>query len=316
MLARIRAVSEAALESGSLKPLDTEQTLLPGNGRSPPFLLRLLRKHEKPHLPLDKNNNTNDNEKKNKNPFLPYDPTLYVADIPPAHVLLLNKFPVLSDHTLIVTAAYEPQSSLLTEGDHEAMWRGLAELPALAFYNAGPIAGASQRHKHLQLVPTPLVGSWTADTPFDEILRPSCPTGIPYAAPGLPFLHAAVAMNDVAESAARGDINSAATISMQRYTNLISILEPRVLAAASATTMQEQDPSLGDIVRPFSYNLLVTARWMLLVPRREEYFQDISINSLGFAGCLLVKDEKSMKSVQEAGGLAVLSAVTFQGDGE
>ena len=54
------------------------------------------------------------------------------------------------------------------------------------------------------------------------------------------------------------------------------------------------------------YNLLFTREWMLLVPRSEEFFGSISINALGFAGALLVQDEKQMQILKENGGMAVL----------
>ena len=40
--------------------------------------------------------------------------------------------------------------------DFDALARGLAAIDGLAFYNGGTVAGASQPHKHLQLVPVPL----------------------------------------------------------------------------------------------------------------------------------------------------------------
>ena len=36
-------------------------------------------------------------------PFLPYDPVMYVDDLPPKHVALLNKFPVVPNHLVVAT---------------------------------------------------------------------------------------------------------------------------------------------------------------------------------------------------------------------
>ncbi len=69
---------------------------------------------------------------------------------------ILNKFNVVDNHLLIVTREFEQQRSLLTLRDFEALWRCLNEYDSLGFYNGGPEAGASQPHKHLQLVPLPL----------------------------------------------------------------------------------------------------------------------------------------------------------------
>ena len=38
----------------------------------------------------------------------------------------------------------------------------------------------------------------------------------------------------------------------------------------------------------------------------EEFFGSISINALGYAGALLVRDEQQMKMLKEHGGMAVL----------
>ena len=72
------------------------------------------------------------------------------------HVAILNKFNVVDRHLLIVTREFEEQRSLLTPRDFEAWWRCLGEYESIGFYNGGAEAGASQPHKHLQLVPLPL----------------------------------------------------------------------------------------------------------------------------------------------------------------
>jgi sulfate adenylyltransferase (ADP) / ATP adenylyltransferase len=89
----------------------------------------------------------------NVNPFLPYDPDLFVAELSPTHIALLNKFNVVDHHLVIVTRSFESQDAWLTCEDCTALLICLAEIDGVAFYNAGRIAGASQRHKHLQLIP-------------------------------------------------------------------------------------------------------------------------------------------------------------------
>ena len=64
-----------------------------------------------------------------------------------------------------------PQSSLcrrlFTPGALQAFPRG-----GLAYFNCGEEAGASQPHKHTQIVPLPLAGgSACAGTPFEGALR-------------------------------------------------------------------------------------------------------------------------------------------------
>lgn len=88
------------------------------------------------------------------NPFLPYEPDLYVAEAGENYVCLLNKFPVLSPHLLICSKAFIPQVSALTIADFEAWILGFDKDDVLGFYNCGPVAGASQAHRHMQLVKT------------------------------------------------------------------------------------------------------------------------------------------------------------------
>jgi ATP adenylyltransferase len=57
------------------------------------------------------------------------------------------------------------------------------------------------------------------------------------------------------------------------------------------------------------YNLLVTRRWMLLVPRSRESFGSISVNALGFAGSLFVRDDAEMRTLRAAGPMRALREV-------
>ncbi|MEF1435428.1 hypothetical protein QWU86_11430, partial [Neisseria gonorrhoeae] len=57
------------------------------------------------------------------------------------------------------------------------------------------------------------------------------------------------------------------------------------------------------------YNLLVTPQWMLLVPRTLERVEGISVNALGFAGSLFVRDTAQMQIVRRLGPMTVLERV-------
>ncbi len=45
------------------------------------------------------------------------------------------------------------------------------------------------------------------------------------------------------------------------------------------------------------------------MPRAREHFDSISVNALGFAGSLFVRDEAQLAAVKRAGPMAVLRAV-------
>ena len=57
------------------------------------------------------------------------------------------------------------------------------------------------------------------------------------------------------------------------------------------------------------YNLLATRRWMMLVPRARECFQGISVNALGFAGSLFVRDQRQLGIIRDCGPMTVLTSV-------
>ena len=60
------------------------------------------------------------------------------------------------------------------------------------------------------------------------------------------------------------------------------------------------------------YNMLVTNDWMMVVPRTKEHFQDISINALGFAGSLFVRDQNQLEQIKQYGPINVLQSVALR----
>ena len=217
----------------------------------------------------------------------PLEPDLVVADISDTHIALLNKYPVISEHLLLVTRRYVPQEALLDAADFEALAACMREYDALGFYNGGERAGASQAHKHLQLVPLPLAQDQSVPMAalFDALARGPGVARVP----GLPFRHA-FSWND-AQTLRSGDA--------LRKTYLELLAAAGISAIAHEGALQQSAP----------YNLLVTRAWMLLVPRSRERFERISINALGFAGSLFVKDAFELARVREIGPMAMLAAV-------
>ncbi len=99
-----------AAEEGSLLPIPTDLHVVDRDGR--PFLVRIVshfarKPRPAPELP----------ENAGRNPFLPYEETLYVSDASPTHVCLLNKFMVVDHHLLIVTREFVHQQTALDRGD-------------------------------------------------------------------------------------------------------------------------------------------------------------------------------------------------------
>jgi sulfate adenylyltransferase (ADP) / ATP adenylyltransferase len=223
----------------------------------------------------------------NADPFLPYDPDLFVAEISPTHVALLNKFNVVDHHLVVVTRLFEPQEALLTREDCAAILICLTEIDGLAFYNAGPAAGASQRHKHLQLIP--LSSMSKSRLPIEPLLRSVKMSGATGMAPDLPFLHAYAPMNPAWLDPQRDEASSL----LACYRSLLRVVGLSVEA-----------PSIP-------YNLLVTRQSILLIPRSQEFVDGVSINALGFAGALLVKDAAQLAMLRKQGPMTALQHVAL-----
>jgi ATP adenylyltransferase len=274
-----------AVARGALQPIQTRQIFIEDSGVR--FVVRqvssLARKADKRQKELDATDN----------PFLPYEKELFVADISPSHLALLNKFQVIEHHLLIVTRHFEEQETLLTLADLQALWICMAEFEGLGFYNGGRVAGASQRHKHLQIVPLPLADEGPT-LPIESLLVAASVGETIITIPGLPFVHAYTRLDPTLVQRVR----DAADVTLERYYALLNAVGLPALRIA------------GELRQSAPYNLLVTRNWMLLVPRSKEYFHSISVNALGFAGSLFVRDQEQMKQVSAVGPMKVLQQVS------
>ena len=272
---RTVATTRSALASGALQPIATDCRQVEQQGVS--FQVRML---GRVHLKEKR-------EAPRPGPFNPFehpDPDLTVGELSPTHLCLLNKFNVVEHHLLIITRAFEEQESLLTAADFEALALGLEGLDGLGFYNSGEQAGASLRHKHLQLI-APL-GPGGLRAPMETLLVPRLVRGEVTSVPTLGFLHAltGVGLHGLSPTEAGARLLAA-------YRALLSAL------------------GLERHVPP--YNLLATRDWMLLVPRACAATLGINVNAMGFCGSLLVKTPEQLQHVQSQGALSVLQQVTM-----
>lgn len=290
---RMTERTQQALECGALLSIPTDYEFVEQNGVQ--FLVRsianLVRKADAKREAAKQTATTG----KAFNPFLPYDPDLFVADLSETHVAILNKFNVVDHHLLIITRAFESQESWLTLADFEAMWTCLAEIDGLAFYNGGKIAGASQPHKHLQLVPLPFVpdGEFLPIAPL--FATASWQNNIGYL-PGLPFVHAILRFDrSVSQSP-----QSIAQVTLAGYQTLL----------ASVGLSVDAD-RVGSGEQSGAYNLLATRQWLMIVPRSQEAYRSISVNSLGFAGSLFVRNQEELQWLKQQTPLLILQQVGF-----
>lgn len=275
-----------ALQSGVLCPIENVQATIEDGGVR--FLVRQVSS-------LARKDKARRTSRAGGNPFLPYDPALFVADISDTHVALLNKFNVIAHHLLIVTRRFEPQESLLTVPDIEALLACMAEFPSLGFYNGGAAAGASQGHKHLQIVPLPLAEGGSA-LPIGSLLEAARFAGAIGAVPGLAFAHAFAPLDLFAAT-----VEEAACTAYERYRALLDAAGVRAVEVG------------GGLRQSAPYNLLVMPAGLLLVPRATECVEGISVNALAFAGSLFVRDAAQMRAIEALGPMRLLRRAAGQG---
>ena len=274
---RIRATGERALRSGALSPIDCEEWIIEDCGVR--YSVRLARN-------LERKRTAAASSAERANPFLPYEQELFVAPLGESHVCLLNKFKVLEDHALIVTRSFEDQTSALRPNDFAALATCLRQIDGLGFYNAGPAAGASQKHKHLQLVPGP-IGEGPGRVPIEPLLElDELRGGEARVCQGaaLPYRHALIDVRDCLTGPSDGDG---------------AALERRYRSLLQATDCDARQP----------YNLLVTREWMLLVPRKQESSHGVEVNSLGLAGALFARDAEQLSRIESIGPMNLLCEV-------
>ena len=271
-----------ALACGAMHPIETTEEIVTDAGVH--FLVRRLSSLER----KEEVRKQNEQAAAPANPFLPHEPDLFVADLSASHFALLNKFNVIRHHLLIVTRRFVDQETLVDLDDFRALAVCMAEVDGLAFYNAGAVAGASQPHKHLQLVPLPLVPGGMS-VPVEPLFAAVHGRRGIVRIPGFPFRHAFAWLD-----AGWFEVPETAATQLHRvYTDLLASVGLRAAWEAGA---RQSGP----------YNLLATRRWMLLVPRSRELFDSVSVNSLGFAGSMFVRDEAQMQVLMRAGPMAVL----------
>lgn len=272
LLRQANDVAAEAKASGALVPLKTSLTHLMGE-RGTSFELRHLLSATPKHLRA---------AGPKPNPFLPWDQRLEVERIGDSHVVILNKYPVQSAHMLLITQTWQPQTGWLSHDD----WRALALVDAtttgLWFFNSGPNAGASQPHRHLQLLPR------AAEEPI-------------------------CARQDWFRRCAAGPISLAddPLLRSSRVAPLASPLTGETLHRIYLSLAGELglgSPSNDSCPRG-AYNLLLSRQWMAIVRRKTEGIRGFSVNALGFAGSLLSTDESDREWIHRAGPEALLHAV-------
>jgi ATP adenylyltransferase len=205
--------------------------------------------------------------KKKINPFENPEPGLFVTDIPPnspdpSHFLVLNKFPIIPSHFILATKTNKAQSAVLEAEDltvaYECLraWEdGHQGRRLYGFFNSGEHSGASQAHRHLQFVPVEAMrqddekGEW--DMLIDKIVDDNAK---------MPF---EVFWERISPSTSKEQLYSI-------YDKLYMQAHEALKRFISQRPGELELHSTKDGSSPFSYNLGMTTKALMLVPRRRE----------------------------------------------
>ncbi len=270
---KIIAQCQYALQTGALQTIETNYELIEDQGMQ--FLVRILTN-------LSRKETAQPKKPQGVNPFLPYEPDLFVSYLSDTHLCLLNKYNVVNHHILIVTRHYEEQENGLNSADFEALALTLKQINGLGFYNGGTLAGASQKHKHLQVAPFPLMPN-NMPLPLESALKQAQFKDEIGRIPLYPFPHAIGLLNP--------------SMSAEDWLKSYYIL------------LQKIGLNVEGLKQTGAYNLLITQDWMMVVKRSHEHFQGIPVNALGFAGTLLVKNQAQLLLLKRITPLQLLQKV-------
>ncbi|KAL7679625.1 putative ATP adenylyltransferase, HIT-like superfamily [Plasmopara halstedii] len=228
---------------------------------------------------------------------------LFVSQLCGTHNLLLNKYSVVDKHTVLSTIEFAPQEQSLDVADFRAMWTAMQGLDAFAFFNCGYDSGASQPHKHMQLMTYPSLRAITGlDMPpllhFIHQKLHEHPTTNIVQLPELPFCHFLHRIDLVP------DVNSekAAEHIGAIYDKIVEYLE------RLSPELTSSKPSSLFV----AYNLLLTTSFLFLIPRKAQSYHGIEVNSIGFTGSFFVRSNEQRILVETHGGpMELLRHVTF-----
>ena len=207
-----------------------------------------------------------------QNPFCPWDKILEIDKIDDDHQLILNKYPVQKGHILLITNNWKPQNGWLDINDWKAIQKVNKDTSGLWFFNSSPIAGASQPHRHFQLL----------RRSKDEI---SCPRE-------KWFLE--MKLDKDRESKLKKNIFVSKFNFLENSISLYELYLELSMKLGLGDTISDLKPR-------YPYNLLITNKWIAIIKRSNDHIHGFSINGLGFAGYLLVTEKSDINYLKKFG---------------
>ncbi len=208
----------------------------------------------------------------NQNPFNPWDKILEVDKIGTNHQLILNKYPVQKGHILLITNTWRPQDGWLDINDWIAIQMVNEDTSGLWFFNSSPIAGASQPHRHFQLL----------RRDHGEII---CPRERWF----LDFEN----NNDQDSKLKKNAVVSKFNF-LDNSINIYNLYLELSNKIGLGNPIDDEKPR-------FPYNILITNNWIAIIKRKYDHVHGFSVNGLGFAGYLLVTEKSNINYLKKYG---------------
>ena len=206
------------------------------------------------------------------NPFKPWDNILEIDSIGNDHQIILNKYPVQLGHILLITNEWKEQNGWIDLKDWEAIKKVNKDTTGLWFFNSGPLAGASQPHRHIQLLRR---GPSELSCPREEWI--------------LNFSNVNYENKKFAEN-----------IIIKKFSKSLNDENMHEIYIGLSNKLGLGNPKIDK--RPkFPYNLIFTNNWMVLIKRKTDNLFGVSINALGFAGYILVTGKSDITYLKKYG---------------
>ncbi|TFL01463.1 HIT-like domain-containing protein [Pterulicium gracile] len=264
-------------------------------------------------------------EEKPVDPFMPpYNKGLYIGELKDEledkeYVVLLNKFALVEGHALLISKKFESQSAPLSPGDLVMAYTLLRASRQqgrniFAFYNCNDNSGASQPHKHLQFMPSPENDA----PPIERVarsIRLESPDK-PFTLASLPYAHYIFRLPPYLATQplkSISDLEKLETVLAGAYITLLDLVISLLRHTDHESSSDAQTRGAA-ATRP-SYNMIMTTEHIHMIPRlKESYSLSTSgpasdVNSLGFAGMLMVKSEEQLAHVKKESVARILTGV-------
>ena len=207
-----------------------------------------------------------------QNPFNPWEKILEIEKIGNHHQLILNKYPVQSGHILLITNSWKPQNGWLDINDWVAIQKVNKNTSGLWFFNSSPIAGASQPHRHFQLLRR---SNGQVACPREKW-----------------FLDLKISNENETK------LKKSIVVSHFNFQENSSKIYNLYLELTKKIGLG--DPSNDEKPR-HPYNILITNKWIAIIRRRFDHLHGFSINGLGFAGYLLITKKSDINYLKNNG---------------